>query len=128
MEEEEEESSEEEPTPPPKGKKRGAAVAGFAAAQKGKVAKKAPSPKSSPKAAAKKAPSPKSSPKIAAKTPSGSDGYEKELKKYLGANGPTNMARMGSAVKKPAGTPKLKEFAKTRPNVFKLSGDVISLK
>merc|ERR1711865_1190493 len=131
-EEEEEESSEEEPTPPPKGKKRGAAVAGFAAAQKGKVAKKAPSPKSSPKAAAKKAPSPKStpkmSPKIAAKTPSGSDGYEKELKKYLGANGPTNMARMGSAVKKPAGTPKLKEFAKTRPNVFKLSGDVISLK
>merc|ERR1711865_65647 len=142
--EEEEESSEEEPTPPPKGKKRGAAVAGFAAAQKGKVAKKAPSPKSSPKAAAKKAPSPKSSPKaspkaapkvtpkmspkIAAKTPSGSDGYEKELKKYLGANGPTNMARMGSAVKKPAGTPKLKEFAKTRPNVFKLSGDVISLK
>merc|ERR1711957_881685 len=140
----EEESSEEEPTQPPKGKKRGAAVAGFAAAQKGKVAKKAPSPKSSPKAAAKKAPSPKSSPKaspkaapkvtpkmspkIAAKTPSGSDGYEKELKKYLGANGPTNMARMGSAVKKPAGTPKLKEFAKTRPNVFKLSGDVISLK
>merc|ERR1712195_448103 len=120
--EEEEESSEEEPTPPPKGKKRGAAVAGFAAAQKGKVAKKAPSPKAAPKV------TPKMSPKIAAKTPSGSDGYEKELKKYLGANGPTNMARMGSAVKKPAGTPKLKEFAKTRPNVFKLSGDVISLK
>merc|ERR1712086_470697 len=117
-EEEEEESSEEEPTPPPKGKKRGAAVAGFAAAQKDKVAKKAPSPKSSPKA----------TPKIAAKTPSGTDGYEKELKKYLGANGPTNLARMGSAVKKPAGTPKLKEFAKTRPNVLKLSGDVISLK
>merc|ERR1711865_847373 len=129
-EEDDEEDDEEEPTPPPKGKKRGAAVAGFAAAQKGKVAKKAPSPKSSPKASPKAAPkvTPKMSPKIAAKTPSGSDGYEKELKKYLGANGPTNMARMGSAVKKPAGTPKLKEFAKTRPNVFKLSGDVISLK
>merc|ERR1712086_846940 len=99
-------------------------------APKKAAAKKAPSPKSSPKASPKAAPkvTPKMSPKIAAKTPSGSDGYEKELKKYLGANGPTNMARMGSAVKKPAGTPKLKEFAKTRPNVFKLSGDVISLK
>merc|ERR1712086_1041097 len=83
----------------------------------------------------KKVSSPKSSPKIAPKTPSSDkkfgknpqDDYQNNIVKYLKANGPSNLANMGSAVKKPAGEPKIKVFAKARPATFKLTGDIISL-
>merc|ERR1712194_673637 len=103
-----------------------------------KVAPKASpkaAPKASPKVAPKKVSSPKSSPKIAPKTPSSDkkfgknpqDDYQNNIVKYLKANGPSNLANMGSAVKKPAGEPKIKVFAKARPATFKLTGDIISL-
>ena len=46
---------------------------------------------------------------------------------FLRQNGETTMAIIGTRVKKPSGVPKLGQFIESRTNIFKRSGDKLSL-
>merc|ERR1712072_849897 len=128
--EEEDEEEDEEVELPPK-KQQGKRAAPSKAAPPAKKAKA--SPKSTPKATppAKVKASPKSTPKASPKsTPKAcGDGYGKEIVSFLKSKGgKANLASIGGSVKKPPGTPKLKEYLKKNADRFKVDGDSVTLK
>jgi len=69
-------------------------------------------------------------PKITAvKTPTNEKEYKDALKKFLKDNGPTKLASLGSAVKRPPSVPKLKKFLASHASDFgyNTSTDIVSL-
>ncbi len=91
-----------------------------------------------PKAAAPATAPPKVGAKPAAAAPTGKKGaaggsdsgdYLAALKSYLASKGPTKLAALGSAVKRPAKAPKLKHFLEQNKATFKYEQgtDTVSL-
>jgi len=121
------ESSEEDEKEPPKGKRKASAPAAAAAraSKSQKVepatlqkAEKAATPKTRAGKAAMQAKPPS--------TPVGSslhDEFQEQIVGMLRSKGKVAFAALGSKVKKPKGTPKVKQFCLARPDIFKVEDD-----
>lgn len=61
-------------------------------------------------------------------TPSGVQEFEKQLKDVLKKDGKQPLSSLGSKVKRPPSVPKLGQFIKERPHLFKVNNDEVELK
>lgn len=63
------------------------------------------------------------------KAPTNEQEYTKALKEYLGLNGPSKLAVLGSSIKRPSAVPKLKRFLSTHTSdfVYNQSNDTVYL-
>lgn len=89
-----------------------------------------PQPKRNKEAAGTSAKAPATAPpKVAAAVPSSSSDYLAALKAHLSSGGPTKLAVLGSAVKRPPKVPKLKHFLEQHKSTFKYDAgnDTVSL-
>ncbi len=62
-------------------------------------------------------------------TPTDEKGYVAALRAFIQQNGPSKLATLGSKVKRPPKSPKLKHFLETHKDIFKYNGttDTVSL-